>query len=152
MKPGDGTAASRDVLRRRVRRAVAAAADETEFFALLDATGVTVRLKRGPSGDALGCNFALPGDTNDQGEPVFYAGSTLAPGLSLPRIRQRLAAASPQPVPSPGPATHGWSVSCGGRVRRGRLVQFGELRPAEIAHELFVAGGDHAHHRAAGAE
>ena len=46
---------------------------------------MTVRLKRGPSGDALGCNFALPGDTNDKGEPVFYSGSTLAPDLSLPQ-------------------------------------------------------------------
>ncbi|MEV6949592.1 mobilization protein [Streptomyces sp. NPDC051172] len=117
LKPGDGTAAkrptskehfkakrlgqdaaSRDVLRLRVRRAVAAAADEAEFFALLEATGVTVRLKRGPSGDALGCNFALPGDTNDNGEPVFYSGSTLAPDLSLPQIRQRLATTSPEPA------------------------------------------------------
>lgn len=100
LKPGDDTAAkpptskehfkakrlgqnatSRDVLRMRVHRAVAAAADEAEFFALLEATGVSVRLKRGPSGDALGCNFALPGDTNDKGEPVFYSGSPLAPDL-----------------------------------------------------------------------
>ncbi|WP_369366433.1 mobilization protein [Streptomyces sp. CG4] len=117
LKPGDGTAAkrptskehfkakrlgqdatSREILRMRVRRAVAAAADEAEFFALLEATGVTVRLKHGPSGDALGCNFALPGDTNDKGEPVFYAGSTLAPDLSLPKIRERLATTSPEPV------------------------------------------------------
>ncbi|MFG2936684.1 relaxase/mobilization nuclease domain-containing protein [Streptomyces sp. NPDC048282] len=92
LKPGDGTAAkrptskehfkakrlgqvtaSRDVLRQRVRRAVAAAADEAEFF-------------------------ALPGDTNDKGEPVFYSGSTLAPDLSLPRIRKRLASTIPEPV------------------------------------------------------
>ncbi|MGW1165460.1 mobilization protein [Streptomyces sp. NPDC002550] len=117
LKPGDGTAAkrstskehfkakrlgqdatSREILRQRVRRAVAAAADETEFFALLEVTGVTVRLKHGPSGDALGCNFALPGDTNDKGEPVFYAGSTLAPDLSLPKIRERLATTSPDPA------------------------------------------------------
>ncbi|MEV6112508.1 mobilization protein [Streptomyces sp. NPDC052109] len=126
LKPGDGTAAkrptskehfkakrlghdttSRDVLRLRVRRAVAAAADEAEFFALLEATGVNVRLKRGPSGDALGCNFALPGDTNDQGEPVFYSGSALAPDLSLPQIRRRLATTSPEPVTArPGNPWH----------------------------------------------
>ncbi|QIB42806.1 mobilization protein [Streptomyces aureoverticillatus] len=117
LKPGDGTAAkrptskehfkakglgqdttSREILRLRVRRAVAAAADEAEFFALLEATGVTVHLKRGPSGDALGCNFALPGDTNDKGEPVFYAGSTLAPDLSLPKIRKSLATTNLEPV------------------------------------------------------
>ncbi|MCD9879173.1 relaxase/mobilization nuclease domain-containing protein [Streptomyces guryensis] len=117
LKPGDGTAAkrptskehfkakrlgqdatSREILRLRVRRAMAAASTEAEFFALLEATGVTVRLKLGPSGDALGCNFALPGDTNDKGEPVFYAGSTLAGDLSLPKIRQRLASTSPEPA------------------------------------------------------
>ncbi|MFR0363348.1 mobilization protein [Streptomyces sp. MCC20] len=117
LKPGDGTAAkrptskehfkakrlgqdatSREILRLRVRRAMAAASTEAEFFALLEATGVTVRLKLGPSGDALGCNFALPGDTNDKGEPVFYAGSTLAGDLSLPKIRQRLVTTSPEPV------------------------------------------------------
>jgi hypothetical protein len=117
LKPGDGTAAkrptskehfkakrlgqdatSREILRLRVRRAMAAASTEGEFFALLEATGVTVRLKVGPSGDALGCNFALPGDTNDKGEPVFYAGSTLAGDLSLPQIRKRLATTTPEPA------------------------------------------------------
>ncbi|MFD4256444.1 mobilization protein [Streptomyces sp. NPDC058534] len=99
--------ATREVLRLRVRRAVAAASDEAEFFALLEATGVTVRFKRGPSGDALGCNFALPDDTNDKGEPVFYAGSTLAPDLSLPKIRRSLATISPEPVPvRPGDPWH----------------------------------------------
>jgi hypothetical protein len=77
---------------------MAAASTEAEFFALLEATAVTVRLKIGPSGDALGCNFALPGDTNDEGEPVFYAGSTLASDLSLPKIRQRLATTTPEPA------------------------------------------------------
>ncbi|QEU97451.1 mobilization protein [Streptomyces kanamyceticus] len=126
LKPGDGTgakrptskehfkakrlgqdAATRDVLRLRVRRAVAAASEEAEFFALLEATGVTVRLKLGPSGDALGCNFALPSDTNDKGEPVFYAGSTLAPDLSLPKIRKSLATTSPEPAAArPGDPWH----------------------------------------------
>ncbi|MFJ4697368.1 relaxase/mobilization nuclease domain-containing protein [Streptomyces sp. NPDC088768] len=109
LNPGDGTAAkrhtskehfkakrqgaattTRQVLRLRVRRAVAAASDEAEFFSLLEATEVIVRLKHGPSGDALGCNFALRGDTNEAGDPVFYSGSTLAPDLSLPKIRQSL--------------------------------------------------------------
>jgi hypothetical protein len=125
LKSGDGTAAkrptskehfkarrlgqettTREVLRLRVRRAVAAAGDEAEFFTLLEATGVTVRLKHGPSGDALGCTFALPGDTNDQGKPVFYSGSTLAPDLSLPQIRQRLNTSSLTPALS-RPATPG---------------------------------------------
>ncbi|MEU7348199.1 mobilization protein [Streptomyces bacillaris] len=100
-------ATTRDVLRLRVRRAVAAASYEAEFFSLLEATGVTVRLKLGPSGDALGCNFAMPHDTIDQGQPVFYAGSTLAPDLSLPKIRKSLATTSPGPAPAwPGNPWH----------------------------------------------
>ncbi|MDW4897721.1 mobilization protein [Streptomyces californicus] len=100
-------ATSRDLLRLRVRRAVAAASDEAEFFALLEATGVTVRLKLGPSGDALGCNFALPEDTNDKAEPVFYAGSTLAPDLSLPKIRKSFAVTSSAPIAArPGDPWH----------------------------------------------
>lgn len=117
LKAGDGTAAkrptskehfkakrlgqdvtAREVLRIRVRRAVATADSEAEFFSLLEATGVTVRLKRGPSGATLGCNFALPGDTNENGEPVWFAGSTLSPDLSLPKIRERFATSVPEPV------------------------------------------------------
>lgn len=84
------TTTARQVLRLRVRRALAAASGEAEFYSLLEATAVTVRLKHGPSGDALGCNFALRGDTNETGDPVFYSGSALAPDLSLPKIRQSL--------------------------------------------------------------
>ncbi|MFI5526090.1 mobilization protein [Streptomyces platensis] len=117
LKPGDGTAAkrptskehfkakrqgqdatAREILRLRVRRAVAAASSEAEFFALLEATGVTVRPKTGPSGDVLGYSVALPGDVNKVGEPVWFSGSTLASDLSLPKIRQRLADTGPEPV------------------------------------------------------
>ncbi|MFG2863132.1 mobilization protein [Streptomyces sioyaensis] len=117
LKPGDGTAAkrptskehfkakrqgqdatAREVLRLRVRRAVAAASSEAEFFALLEATGVTVRPKVGPSGDVLGYSVALPGDVNKVGEPVWFSGSTLASDLSLPKVRQRLADAAPEPI------------------------------------------------------
>lgn len=119
LKPGDGTAAkrptskehfkakrqgrdatAREVLRLRVRRAVAAATDEVGFFALLAASGVEVRPKAGPSGDLLGYSVALPGDTNGQGEPVWYSGSTLAGDLSLPQVRQRLGTLTPEPVPA----------------------------------------------------
>ncbi|GGN55707.1 mobilization protein [Streptomyces kronopolitis] len=117
LKPGDGTAAkrptskehfkakrqgqdatAREVLRLRVRRAVAAASSEAEFFTLLDAMGVTVRPKTGPSGDVLGYSVALPGDVNKHGEPVWFSGSTLAGDLSLPKIRQCLAATGPEPI------------------------------------------------------
>ncbi|MFE9566951.1 relaxase/mobilization nuclease domain-containing protein [Streptomyces sp. NPDC006692] len=120
LKPGDGTAAkhptskehfkakrlsqdatSREILRLRVRRAVAAASSEAEFFAFLKVTGVDVRPKTEPSGDVTGYSVALPGDVNKQGEPIWFAGSTLASDLSLPKIRTRLTDTSPEPVAIP---------------------------------------------------
>ncbi|MFF0793885.1 relaxase/mobilization nuclease domain-containing protein [Streptomyces spiralis] len=106
--PGDGTAAkratsaerhkaertgrerpAREELRETVRRAVAGATSEEEFFDRLVAAGLLIRKRIAPSGDLLGYKVALPDDRNGEKEPVFYAGSTLAPDLSLPRIRER---------------------------------------------------------------
>ncbi|MGA4943730.1 relaxase/mobilization nuclease domain-containing protein [Streptomyces cinereoruber] len=106
--PGDGTAAKRptsaerhkadrcgrqrtprEELREAVRRSVAGAASEEEFFDRLAAAGLLIRRRVAPSGDTLGYTVALPGDRNAKGEPVFYSGSKLAPDLSLPRIRER---------------------------------------------------------------
>ncbi|RPK93819.1 mobilization protein [Streptomyces sp. ADI98-10] len=106
--PGDGTAAKRptsaerhkaerqgrdrtvrEELREAVRRAVAGAATEQEFFDRLKGAGLLVRTRVLPSGDLKGYTVALPGDHNADREPVFYAGSTLAPDLSLPRIQAR---------------------------------------------------------------
>lgn len=81
---------SRETLREAVRRAVAGADSEEEFFTRLREAGVRVKLRHAPSGDALGYNVALPGDRNRDGDPVWYPGSKLAPDLSLPRIRLRL--------------------------------------------------------------
>ncbi|MFG3495684.1 relaxase/mobilization nuclease domain-containing protein [Streptomyces sp. NPDC047928] len=108
--PGDGTAAkratsaerhkaerdgrerpAREELRETVRRAVAGATSEEEFFDRLAAAGLLIRKRIAPSGDLLGYKIALPDDRNGEKEPVFYAGSTLAPDLSLPRIRERWA-------------------------------------------------------------
>ncbi|WP_153813666.1 relaxase/mobilization nuclease domain-containing protein [Streptomyces sp. SUK 48] len=106
--PGDGTAAkratsaerhkaeregrerpAREELRETVRRAVADTTGEEEFFDRLAAAGLLIRKRVAPSGDLLGYKVALPDDRNGEKEPVFYAGSTLAPDLSLPRIRER---------------------------------------------------------------
>lgn len=106
--PGDGTAAKRptsaerhkaerqgrertvrEELRETVRGASAGAASTDEFFDRLAADGLLIRKRIAPSGDLLGYKVALPGDRNKDDEPVFYAGSTLAPDLSLPRIRER---------------------------------------------------------------
>ncbi|MFD3651577.1 relaxase/mobilization nuclease domain-containing protein [Streptomyces cyaneofuscatus] len=106
--PGDGTAAkcttsaerhkaerlgkeraSREELRETVRRAVAGAASTDEFLGRLKDAGLLVRVKVMPSGDLKGYKVALPDDRNEDKEPIYYAGSTLAPDLSLPRIQKR---------------------------------------------------------------
>ncbi|WP_053744570.1 relaxase/mobilization nuclease domain-containing protein [Streptomyces sp. NRRL WC-3618] len=129
--PGDGTAAkpptsaerhkaqregreqaAREELREAVRRAVAGAMSEEEFFDRLAAAGLLIRKRAAPSGDLLGYKVALPDNRNGDKEPVFYAGSTLAPDLSLPRIRKRFSGDSDASIQSdstpsprsPGPA------------------------------------------------
>ncbi|MCC9707132.1 mobilization protein [Streptomyces sp. MNU76] len=111
LKAGDGTAAPnptsaerfkaertghdrtpREILRETVRQAVAGAADEAEFFTRLTEAGLRVNKRLAPSGDTLGYTVALPGDRNRDGQPVWFPGSKLAPDLSLPKIRKRLAA------------------------------------------------------------
>ncbi|WP_223206073.1 relaxase/mobilization nuclease domain-containing protein [Streptomyces xanthii] len=82
---------ARERLRTTVRTAVAAATSTEEFVRLLEAMdGVRVEIKHFPSGDVRGYTVALAGDINQAGEPVWYSGSTLAPDLSLPKIRRRL--------------------------------------------------------------
>ncbi|MEV5331264.1 relaxase/mobilization nuclease domain-containing protein [Streptomyces werraensis] len=111
LNTGDGTAAQRptsaerhkaerqqrertprEELRETVRRAVAGATGEREFFDRLAAAGLLIRRRIAPSGDLLGYTVALPDDRNKDGEPIFYSGSKLAPDLSLPRIRERWSA------------------------------------------------------------
>ncbi|MET8826398.1 relaxase/mobilization nuclease domain-containing protein [Streptomyces sp. NPDC004610] len=126
VKPGDGTAAKRptsaerhkadrhhrqrtprEELRETVRRSAAGTASEEEFFTRLTTAGVLIRRRTAPSGDTLGYTVALPDDLNTHGEPVFYSGSTLAPDLSLPRIRKRWTKTSDDAAQQPvtGPAT-----------------------------------------------
>lgn len=98
---------AREELRETVRRAVAGAENESEFFNRLSAAGLIIRTRAAPSGDLLGYKVALPGDRNRDGEPVFYPGARLAPDLSLPRVRERWSqtrALSDPPAPT-GPGT-----------------------------------------------
>ncbi|GAA0285913.1 relaxase/mobilization nuclease domain-containing protein [Streptomyces polychromogenes] len=113
LNPGDRTAAQRptsaerskaertgrvepprETLRTSVRQALAGAATEDEFFRRIREAGLRLEKRRAPSGDILGYKVALPGDRNRDGEPIWFSGSKLAPDLSLPKIRRRLAAGS----------------------------------------------------------
>ncbi|MFD8783777.1 relaxase/mobilization nuclease domain-containing protein [Kitasatospora sp. NPDC059599] len=120
LNPGDGTAAKnptsqehfkaqragrtetpRESLREAVRQSVAGVATEAEFFNGLREAGLRVKLRHAPSGHVLGYNVALPGDRNASKEPIWFSGSTLAPDLSLPRIRRRLDTAPATDTPQP---------------------------------------------------
>lgn len=86
----------RITLRRAVATAAAGASCEREFFARLDAAGISVRKRfstRNP-GEITGYAVALPTDTNRSGGPVWYSGGKLAPDLTLPKLRHRWAPAS----------------------------------------------------------
>ncbi|MFJ8774525.1 relaxase/mobilization nuclease domain-containing protein [Streptomyces microflavus] len=136
--PGDGTAAQRptkaelrkaqrqgrertprEELRETVRRAVAGATSDEEFFGQLAAAGLLIRKRTAPSGDLLGYKVALVGDVNAQGEPVFYPGARLAPDLSLPRIRERWSAGSEAPHATRNDEASRTSPSAPAEARRG---------------------------------
>ncbi|MYS22521.1 Relaxase/Mobilisation nuclease domain-containing protein [Streptomyces sp. DvalAA-14] len=129
LQPGDGTAAkratsaerrkaerrglerpARDQLRDDVRRVLAGASAEEEFFRRLTEQGIRINKRLAPSGDLTGFSVALPGDRNRDQQPIWFSGSELAPDLSLPRIRKRLAPSTFSPddpaeaSPRTGPA------------------------------------------------
>ncbi|WP_024755961.1 relaxase/mobilization nuclease domain-containing protein [Streptomyces exfoliatus] len=89
---------SRERLRTIVRTAVSAATSTEEFFRVVEGTGALVDIHYFPSGDVRGYKVALDGDTNAQGEPVWFSGSTLAPDLSYPKIAERLTATAATPA------------------------------------------------------
>ena len=89
----------RVTLRRHVTTAAAGAGSEQEFFALLDRAGVLTRKRfsaKNP-GQVTGYAVALPGDTANDGGPVWYGGGKLAPDLTWPKLRQRWAAPGAAP-------------------------------------------------------
>ena len=85
--------APRVTLKREVSTAAAATANEQEFFGRLRQAGVLVkhRLSTRNPGQITGYAVALPGDTSQAGEPVWYGGGKLAADLTLPKLRQRWA-------------------------------------------------------------
>jgi hypothetical protein len=83
--------APRVTLRRHVTTAAAASASETEFFARLDRAGVLVRVRHSVTtpGQVTGYAVAIPGDTGNDGGPVWYGGGKLAADLTWPKLCQR---------------------------------------------------------------
>ncbi|MGX1369375.1 hypothetical protein RKD19_004734 [Streptomyces canus] len=97
------TQTSRERLSTTVRQLVSIATGPQEFLHLLDGVeGVLVDVQRFPSGDVRGYKVAVEGDTNAAGEPVWFSGAKLAPDLSFPKIRERLAGIEAPPVTKPG--------------------------------------------------
>ncbi|MEV6328504.1 mobilization protein [Streptomyces sp. NPDC051909] len=92
------TRTSRERLRTIVRTAVSAATTTEELFRIIEGTGAMIDVQHFPSGDIRGYKVALAGDTNAQGEPVWFSGSTLAPDLSYPKIAERLTTTATTPA------------------------------------------------------
>ncbi|MGW2130538.1 relaxase/mobilization nuclease domain-containing protein [Streptomyces coelicoflavus] len=84
----------------RIRAAIPHVADAEEFIAYLEADGIPVKARRGPSGDLLGYAVGRPGDLNSQGEQIFHPGKKIAPDLTLPKIKARLESAVPEEHPT----------------------------------------------------
>ncbi|WP_329448914.1 hypothetical protein OG906_38315 (plasmid) [Streptomyces sp. NBC_01426] len=81
---------AREVPQRTVRTAAALARGGTDFLNRLRDAGLRVHERRDDDGTLVGYSVALPGDRADGGtRPVWFAGSTLAYDLSLPRVRER---------------------------------------------------------------
>ncbi|WP_225848233.1 relaxase/mobilization nuclease domain-containing protein [Streptomyces sp. HPF1205] len=151
LKPGDGTAAKkptsaerfkaeragraetpRETLREALRQALAGAADEQEFLTRVRDAGLRIKLRHAPSGDVLGYSVALRGDRNRAGEPVWFAGSTLAPDLSLPKIRNRLSAGAVAVADTPDAMASRPHESAPARQRH-RAVGVAERAAVELA-------------------
>lgn len=128
---------SRVWLRRAVRAAAVAAQDPEAFFARLREAGVRVRQRYDADGQLVGYAVAQPGDRAPGGEPVWYAGCSLARDLALPQLARRWASAPrpPQQLP-PEPSE---------RAEVGRAERTAALATARAAAEgaaASLAGGE----------
>ncbi|MBK3573870.1 relaxase/mobilization nuclease domain-containing protein [Streptomyces sp. MBT65] len=137
---------ARERLRHAVRTALSHAKDLNEFFNLLADAGLQVETRTLPSGDLQGYKVALA----DAGTTVWFSGSSLATDLSLPQIRQRLAAAEAQPTAASSARPHRpspWHVATAAAERiphhltraddgaiQAHLTVFGEVLYALPAH------------------
>jgi hypothetical protein len=101
--------APRVTLRRAVTTAAAASASPAEFFARLQAAGITIRQRHSTKnpGQVTGYAVALPGDTAKEGNPVWYSGGKLAADLTWPKLTQRWLPARHEPGRELAPAERG---------------------------------------------
>ena len=128
---------ARERLRTTVRTAVAVAADPEEFLAILSgAEGILVEVQHFPSGDVRGYKVAFEEDTNAAGEPVWFSGSTLAPDLSFPKIRERLTAIETPPATEPDSRRrpNSWHQATAAAERIPRILDHGGNDSAAQAH------------------
>ncbi|WP_225099218.1 relaxase/mobilization nuclease domain-containing protein [Streptomyces sp. CoH27] len=87
-------------LQGRIRAAIPHVTNAEEFIAYLEADGIEVKVRRGPSGDLLGYAVGRPGDLNEDDEQIFHPGGRIAPDLSLPKIKARLESGRPEEHPT----------------------------------------------------
>jgi len=83
--------APRVTLRRAVSTAAASSTTAEEFFARLEATGISVRQRHSTKDPAQVTGYAvsLPGDVTKDGKPVWYSGGKLAADLTWPKLALR---------------------------------------------------------------
>jgi hypothetical protein len=83
-------------LQDRIRAAIPHATTAEELLAYLEAGNVMVKPRHGPSGDLLGYSVGRPGDLTKDGEQIYYPGGKIAPDLTLPKLKARLEASTPE--------------------------------------------------------
>ncbi|CBG71918.1 putative mobilisation relaxase component [Streptomyces scabiei 87.22] len=91
---------SAEWLQDRIRAAIPHVTGAEEFIAYLEASGIEVQVRRGPSGDLLGYAASRPGDVNEAGKQIYHPGSKISPDLSLPKIKARLESSRPEEHPT----------------------------------------------------
>ncbi|MFE3788911.1 relaxase/mobilization nuclease domain-containing protein [Streptomyces goshikiensis] len=91
---------SRAWLQDRIRAAIPHASSAEELLTYLQADGIAVKPRRGPSGDLLGYAVGRPGDLNKDGEQIFHSGGKIAPDLTLPKLKARLETTAPEEHPT----------------------------------------------------
>lgn len=91
---------SRVWLQERIRAAIPHTSNTEELLAYLEAMGIAVKPRRGPSGDLLGYAVGRPGDLNKDGEQIFHPGGKIAPDLTLPKLKARLETTAPEEHPT----------------------------------------------------